>query len=509
MQFLSIILLQLCATLGVQGGSILMYMPVGSKSHWNIWRPLAVALAKKGHSMTLIAPNHDSTFDKMPNVELYATGLGMDATIVSEDIFEGKRDWNMNKFVQFELNGQNETFHHPAFQRIYHERPKFDLIIVHMFALDFGFYFVKEILQTPTLLLFPGSRYPSADYFMGNPLDPSYIPFESLPYSQEMSFFQRVVNFATTHILARSSWYLFPKLEAQAFEFTNGEYLIDLHKAAMDIDFCLANGHPIFDGVRPINPNMAFVGGLHLKDPKPLPKDLNTWMNEAQDGVIYVSFGSIISGSKMPRRICQMFINVFATLKQRVVFKWETEEMEGKPENVLLKKWCPQQDILAHPNVKLFITHGGLLSTEEALSNHIPMLYIPGFADQHGNANIAERLEYGRKLNWATLNEEDLRTSILALVNDPKYKNNAQYFGRLVSDNLDPPIEKAVYYVEYLMRHKGAPHLKPAHRHLNWLQYHSLDVVAFFLMIPIVFLVGLFKMISICCWSSNKKMKVL
>lgn len=63
-----------------------------------------MALAKKGHSMTLIAPNHDPTFDKMPNVELYATGLGMDATIVSEDIFEGKRDWNMNKFVQFELN---------------------------------------------------------------------------------------------------------------------------------------------------------------------------------------------------------------------------------------------------------------------------------------------------------------------------------------------------------------------------------------------------------------------
>lgn len=104
-----------------------------------------------------------------------------------------------------------------------------------------------------------------------------------------------------------------------------------------------------------------------------------------------------------------MFINVFSTLKQRVILKWETDEMEGKPENVLLRKWCPQQDILAHPNVKLFITHGGLLGTEESLSGHVPMLYIPGFADQPGNANIAERLGYGLTLEWATLTEEDLK----------------------------------------------------------------------------------------------------
>lgn len=111
----------------------------------------------------------------------------------------------------------------------------------------------------------------------------------------------------------------------------------------------------------------------------------------------------------MPQRIRQIFINVFSTLKQRVIFKWETEEMEGKPENVLLKKWCPQQDILAHSNVKLFITHGGLLGTQESLSAHVPMLYIPGTVDQAGNANNAEMLGCGLTLNWATLTEEDLR----------------------------------------------------------------------------------------------------
>ena len=48
----------------------------------------------------------------------------------------------------------------------------------------------------------------------------------------------------------------------------------------------------------------------------------------------------------MPDRIKQAFLKAFSKLKQRIVWKWETESMEGKPDNVILRKWLPQQDIL-------------------------------------------------------------------------------------------------------------------------------------------------------------------
>ncbi|MDK2413786.1 hypothetical protein QHH03_32345, partial [Aphanizomenon sp. 202] len=60
-----------------------------------------------------------------------------------------------------------------------------------------------------------------------------------------------------------------------------------------------------------------------------------------------------------------MFVEAFKQLKQRVIWKYEVA-LEGVSDNVLMRKWLPQQDILAHPNVRVFITHGGLLSTQES-----------------------------------------------------------------------------------------------------------------------------------------------
>jgi len=52
----------------------------------------------------------------------------------------------------------------------------------------------------------------------------------------------------------------------------------------------------------------------------------------------------------MPESKRQIIASVLSRLGKekgvRVVLKWETEEMENKPENVLLRKWLPQQDII-------------------------------------------------------------------------------------------------------------------------------------------------------------------
>lgn len=78
----------------------------------------------------------------------------------------------------------------------------------------------------------------------------------------------------------------------------------------------------------------------------------------------------------MSDELRNIFTTVFAKLPQRILWKWETEEMEGKPENVMLSKWLPQQDILAHPNMKIFISHMGQSSSQEALCHGKPVVMI-------------------------------------------------------------------------------------------------------------------------------------
>jgi glucuronosyltransferase len=58
--------------------------------------------------------------------------------------------------------------------------------------------------------------------------------------------------------------------------------------------------------------------------------------------------GSILQGSLMPESMKKAFLEAFSQLKQRVLWKWETDSLPGQPGNVKVEKWLPQSDILGN-----------------------------------------------------------------------------------------------------------------------------------------------------------------
>lgn len=62
------------------------------------------------------------------------------------------------------------------------------------------------------------------------------------------------------------------------------------------------------------------------------------------------------------------------------------------------------------------------------------------------------------------------------LLNNKKYYENAQEIARVFRDNPIHPMDTAIFYIEYVMRHKGAKYLKSAAVELYWYQHLLLDV---------------------------------
>ena len=132
----------------------------------------------------------------------------------------------------------------------------------------------------------------------------------------------------------------------------------------------------------------VMAGLMTCSPPAPLPPHLASWLEQADHGVVFVSFGSVITAAKMPEEKRLMMVRVFSRLEQRVVWKWETE-MEDVPANVLLSSWLPQPSLLADPKVRVFVTHGGAGSLQETICHQTPIVGIPVHGDQFPNTQEA------------------------------------------------------------------------------------------------------------------------
>jgi glucuronosyltransferase len=77
-----------------------------------------------------------------------------------------------------------------------------------------------------------------------------------------------------------------------------------------------------------------------------LLQELQKFLDESPDGVIYFSMGSNLRSSNMKNATKEAFLEAFSKLKQRVLWKWEADSLPGQPSNVKFGKWLPQSDIL-------------------------------------------------------------------------------------------------------------------------------------------------------------------
>ncbi|MBD2138618.1 glycosyltransferase [Anabaena sp. FACHB-1237] len=101
----------------------------------------------------------------------------------------------------------------------------------------------------------------------------------------------------------------------------------------------------------------------------------------------------------------------------------DPEILKGVPGNPIIVRYAPQLQLLQKAN--LTITHGGLNTTLECLTNGVPMVAIPVANDQPG---VAARIVWsgcGEAIPVKKVNVNNLRVAIKKVLTEDIYKQNA------------------------------------------------------------------------------------
>lgn len=509
------VLLIIPILLGVaSAGNFLFYMPFVTKSMMITFMPVAEELGKRGHKVSVVIPAaHDK---QLENVEQIVVPNLMEEKMkeMSSDMLNGKSIMlPINEMLDMAFTTNKNALQGDAFQAHIKRKTDFDVVIVSPFLANDAGYYLAHYFEADLALYFTGqATLPWMDHAMGMSPSPSFNPLILFSFKHPMTFLQRVLNTVATLLFEHGvrNWYIHKQTNAILDEVFPGVERPNLLELERNASLALHFGHPlIMDGNRPYAPNFISLGMMNCREAKELPKDLKTYMDDAPEGVIYVSFGSVVKASQMSDERRTVFNNVFRRLKQKVLWKWEKDTMVDQPNNVQLNKWLPQQDILGHPNMKLFITHGGQSSSQETLCHQKPVVVIPVTGDQPANGQEAERVGFGLSIPFPEVTEENLYEAIQKVLTNPSFAKTAQRHGAALNDQMTRPLDRAIWWLEYKLRHPGADHLQTPIHDLTWFQYYLIDVWAFLAFVIFLTNVIIFKVCYFCCCRRSKHGKNL
>ncbi|XP_034660454.1 2-hydroxyacylsphingosine 1-beta-galactosyltransferase-like [Drosophila subobscura] len=461
-----------------RAANILAVFPYRFPSPFKLVNPLMRALTQRGHKVTMITPvSMPSDIEGVRHIRVPMLDI-QTQEILDSDLFMEfiSSKWSESRLTSMSLyNISHAILSDSAVQQMLRNRSeKFDIITletVHMDAL-FG---LAEFYDAPLMGMSAVSINWAVDYFAGNPSPSVYEPISPAGYLWDNSLLSRWYNwiYITEEQLIETLIYRPAQLRLlkQFFGYPP-EMLSDLRARFSVI---LMNTHFSLGRVRANVPNIIEVAGLHLSElPEPCDKELQRFLDEAEHGVIYFSMGMEIMVRFLPENLQQQLLDTFAQLEQRIVWKREME-LPNKSDNIYTIHQSPQRQVLTHPNVKLFITNGGLLSIIEAVHSGVPMLGLPVFFDQFGNMRRMQKVGVAECLDINTMTVDSLTTTIRSMLVDPRYARKAKELSQCFKDRPMSPLETAVWWTEYALRHKNVSHMRMNIEEVPLMRYYSLD----------------------------------
>ncbi len=127
----------------------------------------------------------------------------------------------------------------------------------------------------------------------------------------------------------------------------------------------------------------------------------------------------------------------------------------------------------------MFITQSGRPSTIEAVCAAVPMIAFPVLGDQDSTANRVNQMGGNIILELATVTQSELHAALQEIAYGEKMRARMIELKNILEDQPMKPLERAVWWTEYVLRQRDTKHLRPSGFDQWWWQRRLLDVWAF------------------------------
>ncbi|VVC25655.1 UDP-glucuronosyl/UDP-glucosyltransferase [Cinara cedri] len=459
---------------------ILAYEPCAGSSHWNVMSAVLESLVDAGHEVVCLTMHRAAErLAGHPNytyIDITALTARPEETARDLDYGQVMKIFRSNAFmIGMALTWAQrlcETLDDvPAVRRLFDGtdggRP-FDAVVMESLHSECQSALPGRLGGVPVFYVVPCPFVDWMPTVTGSPDHPSYLGGLLTDRPTPDSFGQRLHNAAVYVHTNFLRWYL--DVSADAVRWPRPRDAV-----------VFVNTHYSVEPARPLGPNVVEIGGIHLRPPEPIPQDIADVMDKSgESGVVVFSLGSLVAVDSLPDDVLAAFKFAFSRLSQTVIWKYENDHMPDKPKNVVLCKWLPQRAILKHPNVKLFISHGGMNGVYEAVDAGVPVLGLPLFYDQPRNVQNLVDIGMALSLNIDKISKTTLLKTVNRLLDEQSFSENAKRVSSLFQDRPMKPADSVVYWVEYFIRHGVSANIRPLSADATWTSHFMLDLLVVF-----------------------------
>ena len=352
-------------------------------------------------------------------------------------------------------------------------RLKFDIMLIDIFPLSGCMMFMALRHNVPFVL-----APPHLDIELTRtPALPSFNPTIITLHSDNMSFLERIKNtFLSVMITVPAlSPFVAMKDTSLVKKYNKDPDVSSWYDVGRMAELFFVSRGPVLEYAMPLNPNVINIECLTCKPAKPLAKDIEAMISGAK-GIIVVSFGSLID--EFPEFLARRFLKAFAKREEIIFWRYRPKLPGPVPSNVKVMKWLPQNDLLAHPKTKLFITHSGNNGQYESIYHGVPMLAFPLFAEQYHNAHRMVHHGYGLEATLTTFTSEELVAKMAELINNSSYKEKAAKGERIIKSMKMNARETSAFWIEHVLEF-GGDHLRSYGTKMPWYSFYMIDILLF------------------------------